>query len=176
MALTNDYISMFLYDNGNKPFISDNNVFKLNHGTEYKIRIENHHPTLRADVKVSVDGKSIGEFRVNNQNKITVERPVKSARKLTFFAIDSNEGNMAALSFGNPDLGIIEIRARMEKKHTSLYLECDGEDEVDLAGGTGLGVKSNQQFVNVPDITLDTKVVVIKARLVLVKEPVVVPL
>lgn len=184
MALTNGYISMFLFDNEDKPFIPEDKCYKLKHDTEYKICIVNHHPTLRADATVNVDGKKVGEFRVNNKSKITIERPVHAARKLTFYAINSDKGAMAALSSSNPELGNIEVKVQMEKKRVRFIMtdgpeSDDGEDECDCGsrlGGTGLGVSSQQKFVSAPDIRLDDEVIIIKTKLVLLKEPVVIPL
>jgi hypothetical protein len=194
---------MFLFDSSGKPFVPTNNTYSLDHGTEYKICIVNHDPKLKASASVMVDGKSVGKFRINENNKITIDRPIHTARKLTFYSVDSKEGDMANLSTDNIHLGDIVINVRMEKPrqrevsftesfdtvygydgvdggayHRSVkFKNCGGSGLVsNCTGGTGLGGRSNQRFVDAPDIDLQSDPIIIKAKIVLANRPAVVPL
>lgn len=131
-----------LHDSNNnliEPRSSDG-VYELPHNTPYKIGIYNGNfdkfyfvPQFtsdngyarRIDADVNIDGKHIGLYRVEPGKKLMIERPSATARKLTFYAIDSAEGRQGGLSLTNPNIGNIVITINAEKQANRAVVEVD---------------------------------------------------
>ena len=207
MSLSNGNYSMFLVAN-NAPIIHENGVFALEHGTEYQVVLINHHEDKRANAKISIDGKLIGNMRLSCDSMTSIERPTddKKARKLTFFAVDSEEGRAGNLSTSNVDLGKISVEIETEKIPEFIpntmftttpfssgddiswddidggygYIDYRGAGPDEGAGasegGTALGEKSKQRFRTVAPMSVERTKTVIEGKMVLKVPPKVVPL
>lgn len=88
---------------------------ELSHGATYKIQLRNGN-FRKADAYVSVDGKEVGAFRIDENSTIVIERPVDDTGKFTFYEIESSEAKEAELqNVSNFDLGLISVRFELEK-------------------------------------------------------------
>lgn len=164
----------------------------MKHNTKYALSLGNHGHR-RCDALVSIDGKSIGGFRIGAYETIEIERPVDDDGCFTFYRAGSKKGDKAGLgSVSKSDMGLITVEFRPEKKRKPKRISGAGgqsilrsaslssystpvRDSVELtsrgidlkAGGTGLSGKSDQSFYTVEDLKFDKKeVVTINLRLV----------
>jgi hypothetical protein len=150
---TVNYYSAFILTDLDEPLKTNaQGAYELAHATLYKIRMINHHPRLRCDATVQVDGKEIGTYRINPQDMFTLERTSEVKKRLTFYKIDSYQGREAALDKDNPDLGKIKIIFSQEENLTARKLAFDEVDGSIALGGTGLSKTSTQSFIQVPDL------------------------
>lgn len=190
MTITNKYYSLSILNSKNEHVPFSNGSFKLSHGTEYKVMLTNHS-SCQANAKVYIDGKRIGHFRLKTNSNIMIERPDddQKARKLTFFSINSEEGRAGGL-VRSSELGKIKVEIQKEREPDSWsvdswlsadswwsgsgggrqYIQCDG------IGGTALGRASKQKFCTASQIEVEPEVYRLEARMVLIDEPVVIPL
>lgn len=162
MATVN-YYSVFILTDLDEPLLSDNQgKVKLAHCTLYKVRMINHHPRLRCDATVQIDGKTIGSFRIEPGRMFTLERTSEVKKRLTFYKVDSEQGKVAGLHKDNPDLGKVTVEFAQERSFATrkLIFEAEGAtdyDEVDgfnLTGGTGLSNTSTQSFTSVTEMPI----------------------
>lgn len=129
----------------------------LHHGTKYTIRLDNAGDR-RCDAKITIDGKSVGSFRVDAYDSFLIERPAEEDGCFTFYKSGSPEAESAQL--GDDDsLGLISVEFRPERissgidSETKLYqsaLRTPSE-----AGGTGLSGESKQEFNSTKALTSD---------------------
>lgn len=184
MSITKDFYTVFIVDNGNKPVKKlDEYVFALKHGEEYKIKMTNHHSELRANASISVDGKNIGYYRIEKDSTITIERPAKQERRLTFFKNGTKEAIKGGLNSSNPDQGILKVTFEQENEPEFVHQVClnsgsmfpqsdisrslGGYDTTDFSlGGTALGRVSTQKFTSAVHMKTKEQVVVIQALMV----------
>lgn len=175
MSVSSEYYSLFLFDSDGKIIPYENECFRLQHGQRYKVGIYNHSMVKRINVTIEIDGKKIGKFRVNANSHIKIERPTHVARKLTFYAADSEEGRMAGLKLNY--IANIIVSIEIENVSSNNKFECDGNDdlEFDGCGGTGLSDVSNQSFYNCSEISIEkNNVVILMAKMKLA--PRIIPL
>ena len=134
----------------------------LNHGQEFSIRISNHEST-RCNVKIKVDGKDIGTFRLNAKQSSNLEHPVQHQHKFVFCIEGTLKGGIAGLDKIPPeDLGLIKAQFLPEKVEETL----PGGSNF-ATGGTGAGSVSTQEYGCAPPMTTDiAKAVTIYLRLV----------
>ena len=161
---TVNYYSAFILTDLDEPLkANDQGAYELAHATLYKVRMVNHHPRLRCDATVQIDGREIGTYRIKPSSMFTLERTAEVKKRLTFYKVDSHQGKEAALDKDNPDLGKIKIIFAQEKSFTSRKLtfdevdccwEADGIPNGGSKGGTGLSQASTQSFITVPDIPI----------------------
>jgi hypothetical protein len=172
MTVINKYYTLSILNSKNEYVQFSDGSFKLTHGTEYKVMLTNNHPSCRANAKVYIDGKQVGHFRVETNSNIIIERPDddKKARKLTFFDINSEEGRAGGLTRSS-ELG--NIRIEIQKETEAFFKGCCVTDGI---GGTALGKKSMQKFYKASHIEVDPEVYILDARMVLIEDPVVIPL
>lgn len=172
MSISSEYYSLFLFDTNGKIIPLENEKFILRHGQRYKVRVYNHSKKHRINAEIKIDGKEIGRFRVNANSHIEIERPVRVARKLTFYATNSEEGRMAGLKSNN----VANIVVTIEREKIYEF-ECDGDDdalELDC-GGTGLSDASNQSFYVCSNMPVEkNNVVILMAEMKLA--PAIIPL
>jgi hypothetical protein len=175
MTVINKYYTLSILNSKNEYVQFSDGSFKLTHGTEYKVMLTNNHPSCRANAKVYIDGKRVGHFRVETNSNIIIERPDddKKARKLTFFDINSEEGRAGGLTRSS-ELGNIRIEIQKETEVEDDYC-CSGL-VTDGIGGTALGKESKQKFYKASHIEVDPEVYTLNARMVLIEDPVVIPL
>lgn len=67
----------------------------LQHGQQYTLSLRNCWTDRDADVEVSIDGKSIGEYRVERNQTVILERSSSDPGRFTFFKAESKEGEAA---------------------------------------------------------------------------------
>ena len=158
----------------------DSGHVQMVHGTSYQIKLGNHG-SVKCDAEVSVDGKIVGNFRVNAFGYINLERPSHDTGRFTFFKADSAQGEDAGASeISSQEKGLISVTFRPEKnirptsygKHgamRSMAEKTSGGLEGILraaqiggyqvhnhaAGVTGLTGKSDQTFYEVGNLDYD---------------------
>jgi hypothetical protein len=183
MTITNKYYSLSILNSKDEQIPCSNGSFKLSHGTEYKVMLTNSHSSCKANAKVYIDGKRVGYFRLESKSVSVIERPdcAQKARKLTFFAVNSEEGRAGGLTMSPPELGKIKVEIQKECD-PRIYDEVDCWDcvdspECDSIGGTALGRESNQKFYTASSIELEPDVYILEARMfVNCESPAIVPL
>lgn len=180
----NKYYSLSILNSKHEYVPFSNGSFKLSHGAEYKVMISNNHSSCQANAKVHIDGKRVGHFRLKTSNNIVIERPDddNKARKLTFFSVDSDEGRAGGL-VRSSELGKINVEVQKECEPRVFFDSwsddsgwCATDSYDGNVGGTGLGRASNQKFYTASHIEVEPEVYKLEARMVLVDDPVVVPL
>lgn len=93
-----------------------NGYVTLKHGATYKIVLRNDNPE-RCDAEVSIDGKSVGAWRIDGRSSVTLERPVSEAKKFTFFRAGTAESVQAGLGdVSDQNLGLIRVVFKPEAK------------------------------------------------------------
>lgn len=88
----------------------------LEHGRQYTLRLMNHDHR-RCDAEVTIDGKSLGGFRLLGHGQMTLERMPHDSGRLTFYSSGTNDA--AAAGEGGisvPDKGLIQVRFVPEKR------------------------------------------------------------
>lgn len=160
---------------------------ELDHERQYRIQLGNHCYDRRTDVTVVLDGKEIGNFRVNAGATVTLERSPHDNGRFTFFLSDSEQAVQAGVSkISTPDRGLLTAIFRAERKRQSPVVTMRGgaggqsvkgmfptSNEEKTSGGiltsgvTGLTGHSDQSFVSVSNLDYDpTLETVINLRLV----------
>lgn len=170
---------------------------EMRHGQKYQLVLGNRH-SVRCDVRVEIDGKHVGTWRIPRNSNITLERPVHDTGHFTFYKVGTPEAMQAAVDSGDSNLGLIKVTFTPEKVvnwtvTTSYYATGDetsswapnagikgiGDNPATYtmqshsrsAGGTGLSGHSGQQFTDAEYITYDyTQQTVIHLRLVAVDD------
>jgi len=157
---------------------------ELAHGKQYSIVLGNKNPH-RCDAKVTIDGKTIGEFRVNGHSSITLERPVHDSGKFTFYKSGSVEAEQVKLDEDSAELGLVSVifTPEYQTHYTVTYgtwnprpitttetwfrsnTNTGNDYPVVMAamaasrelssGGTGLSGKSKQEFVETNALAYD---------------------
>lgn len=150
----------------------ENGYVLITHGTVYYLEI-NNKSHRRCNVRVEIDGKLQGEWRLNAKQKGIVERPVDDRGCFTFYRKNSTEGNVIGLDNieDKNDLGLIQVTFTPEKIQRLLDYDTlevtRGGSRGYVAGGTGLSGYSNQEFGIADRMELDKdNAVVISLRLV----------
>lgn len=90
------------------------NYYTMAEGTEYKLRLKNHHD-VRVDAHVWIDGEKIGVWRINPRGFIVIERPANVARRLRLLRERSGMANVAGIK-ENEENGLVKIIFYPEKK------------------------------------------------------------
>jgi hypothetical protein len=147
----------------------------LKHGTQYSIKLRNYSERLRCNATVKIDGRSVGTWRVDRSDTITIERPVHDSGRFTFYQEGTPEAAKANIR-ATEELGLISVLFRPEKeKQASLFMAGPSIQRMAgprpfAAGGTGLSGKSSQQFDEAAEIEIDDeKAVTIHLRLVAIQ-------
>ena len=150
MSISNGCYSLYIYVKSNIVASLNGCDFLLNHGDEYQIGIFNHGDSS-IDAEVLIDGKKIGTFRVNRRDRIVIDRPERTNRKLTFLNLNSVEGRMGGLKHNNPKLGYVEVRivSGTTERLRSSRLQSDG------CGGGGIHYSRNDIEVDAHVETAD---------------------
>lgn len=92
----------------------------MRHGATYRLHLHNRD-TCRVDAKVTIDGKLVGVFRIDQFSQIVLERPINDNGKFTFFRKDSKEGKAAGGGVSRDDSGLIEVTFMPERKYQMLW-------------------------------------------------------
>lgn len=156
---------------------------KMKHGTKYQVQLKNEY-YLPCAVKLEIDGKEQGVWKLDSFQSATLERPVHDSGHFTFYKLDSAEGNAIALT-KDSNLGLIKVTFTPKKEPTkvqeitrsygrgqSLSLESYSPETTRgtkglSAGGTGLSGQSNQEYGTTDGFDLDySKEIIINLRLI----------
>lgn len=149
---------------------------ELLHAQTYKVKLTNYNPT-RCDAVLTIDGKEIGTYRVENFGSITVERKLNDPGQFTFFKVDTVEAQYAKIN-ENEALGLVRVDFFPEYQRVlesftkepmvlSAPSASAGVTRSSRAGGTGLSGYSSQQFVAAERIEYDySKVITLFTRLI----------
>jgi hypothetical protein len=149
MALFASSYSVMLLENNDRrkiiPLVSD--CFEFTDEREYIIALYNHNTKLRIDATIEIDGKLVGNFRVNESSSILIERPSDNlkSRKLVFCNENSHVGRAGGLSEDNILQGTIVVTISEEKLQPRGETVSDSPDGF-TRGGTVLGAPSRQTF------------------------------
>lgn len=95
--------------------------YGIPHLGEYRIKLTNDRET-RCDAEVSVDGESVGKWRINPHSSITVERPAKLNRRFVFVEEGGSTARGAGVVSGRRDNGLITVVFRPEKESRSWFM------------------------------------------------------
>jgi hypothetical protein len=110
-----------------------NGYVDLDSGTKYQLKLWNFNTKLRCDAEVKIDGKTVGNFRIEKMDSIIIERPANDHGCFTFYAVGTIEAKIAMLeAVEENSLGLIEVTFYPEKKPT-LKKSCTLQQEDNLA-------------------------------------------
>jgi hypothetical protein len=170
-----------------------NGYVDLDSGTKYQLKLWNFNSKLRCDAEVKIDGKTVGNFRIEKMDSIIIERPANDHGCFTFYAVGTIEAKIAMLeAVEENSLGLIEVTFYPEKKPTlrksctlqhednlaSLHYQINLEDDelealqkkIDsdyIPGGTGLSGYSSIDYETAESLNYDyDNIVTIYLRLV----------
>lgn len=88
----------------------------LSHGQVYTVRLGNRG-SVRCDATLTIDGKHMGDYRVNAYGDWVLERAHDDPGRFTFFRASSHEAATAGVSeVANESRGLVEVRFRPEKQ------------------------------------------------------------
>ncbi len=138
----------------------DSGHIRLSHGDQYSILLTNAYD-LPCDADVSIDGKSVGCWRIDPSRRIELERPANDPGRFTFSRLGSQEARDAALQ-SDDQLGLITVTFMPSIRYS---------DDLSVRysparGGTGLSGRSEQRFDTVAALSYDEyAIVTINARL-----------
>lgn len=167
MKLGDFSLSIINYPEDNKGYV------RIPHDTQYMIEMRSH-TSVRSEAKLEVDGKLIGTWRLDAFERLRLERPANSNQCFTFYSVGTMEASQSGL-VNDDKLGLVQVTFVPEKvKYQPQYMSksvgsLGGATSKGSrsAGGTGLSGHSNQQFVTVANLELDTsKGVKINLRLI----------
>ena len=162
---------------------TDEGYIKMVHGTVYSILLGNDTDE-DCDVEVSIDGRSVGSWRLKSRWTLRLERPLHDSGCFTFYELGTVSGSKAGLIRG-VDLGLVSvtfkppIQEMPSLQSQALHAQAPSsaavfshlpEDSQDYkAGGTGLSGRSQQNFGRVAQLDYDeSRFVTINLRLVAV--------
>jgi len=152
----------------------DSGHVEVSHGEVYTIKLGNHEHR-RCDAEVVVDGKSVGNFRLNAFGSIILERPAHDTGKFTFYKSNSREAEAANKDgVAKDDRGLVQVKFRPEKieayrkrEEKTSGIRGQSMGFAGEEGITGLSGRSDQQFTSVACLDYDESAkVTISLRLV----------
>jgi hypothetical protein len=173
-----------------------NGYVALDSGTKYQLKLWNFNTKLRCDAEVQIDGKAIGNFRIEKMDSIVIERPANNHGCFTFYAVGTIEAKMVMLeAVDENSLGLIEIVFCPEKKPTQKRYALSEDDDLAslssldeleclrkqinlknfrsdyITGGTGLSGHSNIDYGTIESLNYDyDNIVTICLRLISKKQ------
>lgn len=115
----------------------------LQHNSEYSIQLSNRSGS-RCDASVTIDGRSVGKFRVPPFDTITIERPSSQSRKFVFLQEDSGDAHRAGIVNGHSANGAVSVVFYPERQNVVLQLERGyRQRSFDLCTNATLGMENN---------------------------------
>lgn len=89
----------------------------LNHDTVYTVKLSNHWQDRQCDAEVSIDGKSVGCFRLERGGSVTLERGIGDSGRFTFLKADSADAADAGVDqIGKCDRGLVVVKFHVGRK------------------------------------------------------------
>jgi hypothetical protein len=133
----------------------DSGYVAMKHNSKYTIRLCNLSH-VRCDAEVEIDGKKVGGWRIEEHDRVVLERTSHDTGCFTFYKIGTSEAKKSEI-VDSEKLGLITVLFKPEK---DLGLQVRAAQEVEewedwgclIAGGTGLSGKSDQKFGKVPPL------------------------
>ena len=99
---------------------------------QYKIHLKNNGST-KCDAVVTIDGKNMGTFRINEHNQMLLERPSDVERRFTFFVGGSEGSKQGGYKPKDKNNGLVEVLFKPES--CRLYPKGGDYDEEELCYG-----------------------------------------
>lgn len=97
----------------------------LRNNTEYSVVLGNNR-RARCDVKLFINGKEVGSWRISPYSHITIERPLHSDRKFTFFSEVSDEALTAGSIVGDERNGLVKAIFYPEREYEERIMANEG--------------------------------------------------
>jgi hypothetical protein len=122
---------------------------------QYAVVLGNER-NVQCDVSLTVDGVSVGVFRIEPCSSVVIERPTQDAGHFTFYAFDTRAATEAGVHSSNENSGrvVAEFRPARSARDQAVPLQSRAP-RPKASGGTGLSGKSDQRFLRVEAIELD---------------------
>lgn len=147
------------------------NYFSLPHMAEYSINLTNNRST-RCDAEVSIDGESVGIWRIEAHDNIILERPANTNRRFVFVDEKSSVAQGAGIEYNNNN-GLIKVVFSPERatgyqmqsvcpsfESDQLYLSSTngsfGSGATVLGGRTRQNYGTTNQFIDIDEINTTT--------------------
>jgi len=159
-----------------KPVSSKDGYVHMTHMQKYEICLKSTF-SGRCDAQVTIDGKSVGLFRINPERALVIEHPLNNKGRFTFIQKHTQHFRDATLEkIDEKKLGLITVTFYPEKGKFVKLVESPKFRNTKLKtkmipGGTGLTGESRQVFVDAERIEVDAeRAVTIHVRLVALAE------
>lgn len=146
----------------------------MNHMQIYEIRLGSSFYGL-SDVKIEIDGKEVGIFRIKSNQAVVIERNIKDRGRFTFLRNGTQEYFNAGLDrVSSANRGLIKVTFYPQRINYRNIEPNNSPHETGLpstfdpkSGGTGLSGISNQDFKYTENIDKDySKTTTIYLRLI----------
>ena len=153
---------------------SNSGHVSLEHNLHYSLLMKNHG-YLNCDAAVSIDGASVGVWRIRGNTIIEIERPADDTGRFTFYRLGSSQAVQIGLA-ANDDLGLVTVVFMPEKPPPPPPRNSAGGGDAEVKfsprrGGTGLAGESTQKFSLASPIDYDRpNFITINLRLVCVSD------
>ena len=137
MGLHNDY--ELNIEGGQKDL---NGYVVMQHGQHYKVSMRNK-TNKRCQASLTIDGKHIADYIINSYQTISIERPVDSIKKFTFYRTDVSYPTPAQTGIiaGKYQNGVIEVTFIPEKQFKTSPIVSYCRD--DMFMNTSLGARTH---------------------------------
>lgn len=109
----------------------------LEHGTQYTLTLHNHYYNRRCDAQVTIDGKTVGAFRVSAGGTVRLERAPHDRGRFTYYKADTQEAKQSGVDkITTSDRGLVQVRFRAEKPPYQTYSKgSDYDVTLESVGG-----------------------------------------
>lgn len=136
----------------------DSGHVQIPHNTKFRVQLKNHWHNRRCDAVVTMDGKVMGTFRVDNHGSITLERPSHDEGCFTFYRADTPEYEKASGGEVSEDLrGLVQVVFKPEKAQQVQMIPRTRSIPEDAWKGQGSQTLSVPQNCSAPPVTRSTQ-------------------
>lgn len=152
-----DFSVAIIADNVNKAYKNSYTYISLLHNSEYSLLLKNSSGN-RCDAVVSIDGRSVGRFRLKPYGSFNVERPVKINKKFVFLKENSYLAGRAGVNQGNSENCIVsvifypELNTINEDEAVEMSFDGDFGSSKEMLwcnkSARGLGISQQANFSN----------------------------
>lgn len=121
---------------------------EMNHGETYEIVLRNNH-NVCCDAIVEIDGKEVGNFRINPNSNFFIERPVNEQKLFTFYQLGTRESRKTGLDkICREDIGLIKVTFKPEKKIKNNSYQQDNGTWFDKDATKYIFIKEDKDYSN----------------------------